>query len=79
MNSFSANIDTNEIVSDKINFKLLQQKFSQNCFIFNDIDDLNDNFNILEKGYEIWHILLSVAIILLILESTIINIFERKV
>ena len=42
LNTFSANVDTNEIISDKIDFKLLQQKFSQNCFIFNKSSDITN-------------------------------------
>lgn len=76
--TFSANVDSSEILSEKINLKSLKQMFDNDCFVFESIEDLDANLDLLEKGYEIWHILLSVAAILLILESTIINVFERK-
>ena len=77
--SFSANVDSSEVLSGKINTKLLKQMFDNNCYVFDGLEDLELNLDLAEKGYEIWHILLSIAIVLLILESTIINAFERKV
>ena len=75
---FSANIDTSEIISSKISNRILKEKFNQNCSIFNNIDELINRLDTLKKGYEIWHIILSIAVILLIIESTIINVFEQK-
>ena len=77
--TFSANVDSSEILSDKIDSKSLKQSFGENCFIFNNTKELEDNLTFAEKGYEIWHILLSIAMSLLILESTMINTFEQKV
>ena len=79
---YIANISSSEIKYKEINYSILDSLFNDNMYRYNgqgeDFSGLGELISKKVKGFEIWHILLLIAISLFILESLIVNIYQRR-
>ena len=80
--SYIANISPSELSYDAINLEAVKSLFNQNMYEYSSVNgDFEELGNIISKkikGVEIWPILLFLAIFLLIVESLIIGVYQRR-
>ena len=80
--SYIANIDSLELNYNKLKFEMIDSLFNENVyehkFKEDDLNKLKNIFSRSARGMEIWHIFLISAIILLIIESLIVSIYQRR-